>query len=194
MVGFLGILTPIFHELTLSLSGINLWFVLVFLLVHHENWNIKEAAWMTLVFLVGFFVEVAGVKTGLIFGEYYYGETLGIKLFDVPLTMGVNWLLMCYTTVYIVRNINVPKLLQGILAALIMVLMDLVMEPVAMAFGFWQWLDDQVPFRNYMAWFLTASILNTLWFYINEKGINKMAQWVFIYLITFFITMFLAFT
>lgn len=192
-MGFVGILTPQFHELTLSLSGVNLWFVLGFLLFHHKNWNWKESAWMILVFLVGFFVEVAGVKTGMIFGEYYYGQNLGFKLLQVPLTMGVNWFLMCYTTVYMVRNINLPKLVQGLMAALIMVLMDLVMEPVAMAFDFWQWQGDQVPFKNYVAWFAVASVLNTLWFYINEKGVNNKAKWVFIYLILFFISMYLAF-
>ncbi|MFY0672092.1 MAG: carotenoid biosynthesis protein [Bacteroidia bacterium] len=193
IVGFVGILTSQFHEITLGLSSVNLWFVLGFLLLHHKQWNTKEALWMVLVFLVGFFVEVAGVKTGIIFGEYHYGETLGLKIFNVPITMGVNWLLMCYTSVYVIRKIKLPKVVLGLIAALIMVVMDVIMEPVAMAFDFWQWQNNTVPFRNYVAWFVIASILNTIWFTLNQIGLNIMAKWVFIYLITFFITMFLAF-
>ncbi len=46
--------------------------------------------------LVGFGVEVLGVHTGFPFGRYTYGPVLGWKLLEVPLVIGVNWLLLIY--------------------------------------------------------------------------------------------------
>lgn len=188
-VGFVGILSSQFFETTVGLTPINLVFVLFVLLSFHKNWRKGEIAWMLLVFLVGFFIEVIGVKSGVIFGEYWYGKNLGIKLFDVPLAMGINWLLLCYTSVRIVDKVKVNKYVKGFLASIIMVTLDFVMEPVAVAFDFWQWQNGIIPLQNYLAWFITASALNTIWFMISEKGLNNFSKSVFLYLVAFFSVM-----
>jgi putative membrane protein len=51
-------------------------------------------------------LEVVGVKTGLIFGEYKYGSTLGIKLFEVPLIIGFNWVFVILGSISISRLIT----------------------------------------------------------------------------------------
>ena len=49
-------------------------------------------AFFSIAFL-GFIIEVIGVKTGLIFGKYSYGNGLGFKLLDVPIIMDpINFL------------------------------------------------------------------------------------------------------
>ena len=52
---------------------------------HDSSWR-----WAFTMFL-GFAVEVIGVATGLLFGDYSYGTGLGPKVLDVPLLMGVLW-------------------------------------------------------------------------------------------------------
>ena len=47
---------------------------------------------------MGFFVELLGVKTGLIFGNYHYGATFGAKWQDVPYLIGLNWAAMVFYT------------------------------------------------------------------------------------------------
>ncbi len=194
LVGFVGILSKPFHDITLSLTPINLWFVLLILLFFHEKWYKYEALWMLLTFVFGFLIEVIGVKTGAIFGNYYYGKTLGVKLFEVPIAMGVNWLLMSYTSVRLVSKINTSAIFKGILAGAIMVLLDFVMEPVAMKFDFWQWENDQIPLANYLAWFIVGSTLNVLFFKLKNVSLNKMSHWLFLYLALFFTIMRLCFT
>ena len=41
-------------------------------------------------FLVGMLSEIIGVKYGFIFGEYSYGNALGIKFMGVPLIIGIK--------------------------------------------------------------------------------------------------------
>lgn len=47
--------------------------------------------WAAATFVVTFAAEAVGVATGEVFGQYLYGDVLGIKLFGVPLLIGFNW-------------------------------------------------------------------------------------------------------
>jgi len=75
-VGIVGIKTGMFGDV-LSLTPLNLLVSLALLLWNHEKWDGKFIAAIAIVAVAGFFVEVAGVQTGIIFGEYTYGKTLG---------------------------------------------------------------------------------------------------------------------
>ena len=44
-----------------------------------------------LIFAGGFLAELSGVHTGVLFGEYQYGEALGTPLWGIPIVMGMNW-------------------------------------------------------------------------------------------------------
>lgn len=188
-VGFVGILHPEWHQTFIALTPMNLIFLLAVLLVFHSKFYLKEILWMVLVFLVGYGIEVVGVATGLVFGTYAYGESLGPKLFEVPPVMGVNWLLLCYTSVRLVNFNGLPNWVKAALSASLMVLLDIVMEPVAMSFDYWQWQDGAIPLQNYFAWWVVALGLNALWFKIKDKGINNFSPWMFAYLSAFFMTM-----
>jgi putative membrane protein len=37
-----------------------------------------------------------GVHTGILFGNYKYGNALGLKLNDVPILIGINWFIVVY--------------------------------------------------------------------------------------------------
>lgn len=189
LVGFWGILSPEWHERFVSMTPVNLVFMLLVLLLLQETYHRAEVLWMALVFLVGYFIEVLGVSTGVIFGEYSYGEGLGFKLLDVPPTMGINWLLLCYTTVRLVKELRTNKVVKALTASLIMVGLDFVMEPVAIAFDFWSWEGGLIPFQNYVAWLVIAFGLNLIWFSLKTNSVNNFSMWLFTYLIVFFTTM-----
>ena len=98
IVGICGICCTNLEEqkLFLQLTPINLLVTTVYAFVFHKNWNFKFVCSLIFIFLFGFFIEVIGVKTQAVFGTYNYGKTLGFKVFDVPLMMGFNWLLLIY--------------------------------------------------------------------------------------------------
>ena len=50
------------------------------------------------IFLIGMIAEILGVNFGIIFGEYEYLDNLGIKIFGVPIIIGVQWILLTFIT------------------------------------------------------------------------------------------------
>lgn len=189
LVGFVGILNPGTHEYFVSLTPVNLIFLLLVLMVFHQRFFAKEVWWMLLVLLVGYGVEVVGVATGVVFGEYAYGINLGPVVLGAPPVMGVNWLLLCYSSVRLVNINGLSNGLKALMSAALMVLLDIVMEPVAMAFDFWQWHNDAIPVQNYFAWGLVAFLLNLSWYSLKNKSLNNFSPWMFAYLAVFFLTM-----
>lgn len=109
--------------------------------------------WACLTYLLTFAAEAAGVVTGRIFGVYSYGEVLGAKVLGVPLLIGFNWTIVVLGFVSLFMKFIKNRFFVIVLAALGGVLFDWVMEPVAMALGYWGWQNAAIPLRNYLAWF-----------------------------------------
>lgn len=168
-VGIVGISIPSLRELTVSLTPMNLLLTagLFFWGIGRKDFKIFFAAF--LAFILGYIVEVAGVATGVLFGEYNYGSPLGWKLFDVPLMIGVNWFLLSFASLGIAGKVFENKILKVIISATLMVLLDVLIEPVAINLDFWTWAEVDVPFQNYVMWFFAALVINTgvLWFVRN---------------------------
>src|SRR5687767_14454470 len=80
IVGIVGMLVPEVNNLFIFLVPVNILIALGVVLVHHSNWNLKFGLTCLLIYLGGFLIEFLGVKTGVIFGNYKYGDGLGIKL------------------------------------------------------------------------------------------------------------------
>jgi bisanhydrobacterioruberin hydratase len=134
-----------------------------YLIYFHENKrDLKGLLVFAAIFMLGLGIEILGVKTGKIFGSYVYGNSLGIKVFSVPLMIGINWVLLVYTTASLMQNTRLPAILQIVLASLAMTLYDLVIEQVAPAMDMWYFYGDVVPLRNYMAWFTLALVFHAM--------------------------------
>jgi len=118
--------------------------------------SIKIIGILLLIYVITFFVEVAGVETGIIFGNYYYGEVLGLKLLGVPLIIGFNWTLIILGAYVISIRITRNSFLIASISGLIAVVFDYSLEPVAIKLKYWVWEGDIVPARNYLAWFIIA--------------------------------------
>jgi bisanhydrobacterioruberin hydratase len=176
LVGIVGILLPI-HPEFIRLTPLNLLVSLVTVLVFHPQWS-KASVWaLAVLFVIGFFAEVFGVKTGLLFGTYTYGEVLGWKLWDTPLMIGINWMLLGYCCGVTINHLapNWAWWKKGPLAAALMVMLDLFIEPVAIAYNFWEWPGDIVPLQNYIGWYLVSLPLLLLFAYLQGQIRNKVA-------------------
>ena len=57
----------------------------------YKKGELKFLIWCLIVYTVTFSLEVLGTSTGIIFGSYTYGNTLGLKFLGVPLIIGFNW-------------------------------------------------------------------------------------------------------
>ena len=126
----------------------------------------KSVAYIGLLiisFLGGFGIEVAGVHTGVIFGEYAYGPTLGFKLWEVPLAIGLNWAVLIYCTGLFSDQFKVAKPIRALIGAALMVGLDFLIEPVAIQLDFWNWATESIPLQNYIAWFFVSLVLQAIY-------------------------------
>lgn len=118
----------------------------------------KFMIWFITAFLITVIIEIIGVKTGKIFGEYSYGNVLGYKLYDVPLIIGFNWLFVILGAVSISNLLSRNFIAIILLSSLLATLFDYLLEPVAVKLGYWNWAGAVIPFQNYAAWFLITMI------------------------------------
>lgn len=186
-VGMFGILLPIHPDFVL-LTPLNLLVSLGIILAFHPAWNIRFVSSLFFVFLLGFGIEVVGVQTGQIFGEYSYGKTLGFQLFETPLMIGINWLLLVYGTSCIVGRFEKMNLfLRASIAATLMTILDFIIEPVAIKLDFWSWEHIEIPLQNYLAWWGISFVMLLLFLKLNGRIVNKIAEVIFWTLTVFFI-------
>ncbi len=112
-----------------------------------------------ILYLFTFTLEALGVATGMVFGEYYYGDTLGMKVFEVPLVIGFNWVLIIYGLYSAAAKIfSGNGWLNIFIVSAGAVVFDYVMEPAAIGLKYWTWTDGVIPLQNYIAWFIIAFI------------------------------------
>lgn len=160
-VGILGFNLEATHDLFLKMVPGFLALVLILLLIAHDDWSRKFSLWAIAVFLFGIGIEWLGVYSGVIFGNYHYGPTLGWKVDGIPVIIGVNWLILSYITLDIVRRFfqNKNLFIRSAIAAGLMTFMDIAIEPVAIQLEFWYWPNNTVPLLNYIGWFVVSLFL-----------------------------------
>lgn len=140
------------------------------------------------VFFSGLLVEIIGVQTGFPFGSYWYGESLGLKLWGAPLVIGLNWWLLTYCSCNLVQS-SIPgnNLIKSALAAAAMLGLDALIEPLCSTLDFWHWQDSNIPLENYVSWFIIAFVFNYFYFnFFKDQKPNPLASIAFLVQVLFF--------
>ena len=123
----------------------------------------RFALWAAGAYALTFAAEAVGVATGAVFGEYVYGPTLGWKIWDVPVIIAFNWVMVVNGAICIAGRILSLRAAPGrrialpLLAGAIAAAFDWVMEPVAIRLDYWTWAGGSIPLQNYAAWFVLAA-------------------------------------
>lgn len=108
-------------------------------------------------------VEWIGMTTGFPFGRYEYTGVLTPLVAGVPVAIAAAW----YSTLTATRRIALHlaagtaqrRILTATLAGLLTVALDLLLEPFASQVnGYWLWEGGRVPFQNYAAWLVLATL------------------------------------
>lgn len=171
----------------LSLTPVNMLLSLLVLnLVYKPDRRLYAAQGM--VFLFGFFIEVIGVHTGLLFGAYTYMDNLGLKLWETPVVMGINWIVTVCCSASIVFGFRIKSTyINALLASGFMVLMDFFLEPICAKAGFWVWDHGTAPVQNYIAWFVLGLGLQYALFKSKIDLNNPLAYLLYFLQVLFFI-------
>ena len=171
--GLLGLLY-IDKNLFASLTPLNLFISTTLLFVNQTNATRIKFFIVFAIFFVGMIAEILGVQYGLIFGNYEYGNNLGLKLLGVPILIGFNWVVLTVICGSISSKIfKKSKILAVIFGVVLMLIVDLTLEPIAPALDYWEFSGSKAPLQNYIGWGITSLITQTLYqyFYKNKEFI-----------------------
>lgn len=191
IVGFYGLVFSTEKNYYQNLTPLNLIITTICLAIcAKSNYSIVGIKnWISvfiLICVIGFLIEVIGVKSKLIFGEYFYGNKLGPKLIDVPLIIGLNWGLLIFCVVAITHKLYSNLFMRAAVGASLMVLLDILIEPIAFSFNWWGWGDKTIPLQNYFAWWLISFALLITCFKLLKQPENKSGIWIYSMQIIFF--------
>jgi putative membrane protein len=190
-VGIIGHTFSYTREIMLFLTSFTLIvtsFAVFFTFFHRVNKNFFF--WFFLTFVSTFILEVVGVKTGLIFGNYTYGNVLGPHLMDVPVIIGINWALIIIGAILISAKLTKNKILMPLLAGLFAVTFDLVLEPVAIKLNYWNWEGGNIPLQNYIAWFVIGTFSAVMFILLKVRVNDEVPGYYLILQFLFFIALF----
>ncbi len=190
-IGFVGMFFN--KDFFVAATPINLLLMFGLLLYTQQKINFHFILFAIVCFVVGIWVEIIGTSTGILFGKYAYGKTLGLSFKDVPLVIGINWFIIMYCC-----GVTVHKVLERLSAkletmtgapspavqffsvvtdgAMLAVFFDWIMEPAAIKLGYWQWMGDEgIPMYNYICWFVISMALIAVFSLLKFSKQNNFA-------------------
>jgi len=101
------------------------------------------------------------------------------------LMIGVNWFLLVYVTGAACLSIS-NNFIAAIISSLMMVLLDFLIEPVAIKLDFWTWQSDHIPVSNYLGWFAVALLIQLIYRLSTFDKKNSIAIFLLLCLAIFF--------
>ncbi len=192
--GLIGMLVPSTKHLFLAVTPYNLFFCCLLIFLFHQNINQSFIFSCLAIFIAGILLEILGVFSGVIFGKYQYGITLGEKYAGVPLSIGANWLTLTYIFSLFSQNVSQYFMkkkftiaLNSTIAATGMVLLDVLIEQVAIKYDYWSWYNNTIPLRNYLAWWVFGFLFSFFLQKINGFLKNKISNTLLTLQLLFFL-------
>ncbi len=190
------------QEIFASMTPYNLMLMFVILLGNEK----KIASNFVIAFILGsaagFFAEFLGINYGILFGDYTYGDILGIKWFGVPLLISVNWFSIVYCSFVVSgqllksankkfgeRNKQSTSFffLQALCTAVLTTSFDWLMEPVAVQLNFWSWENGDIPLFNYLCWFAVSFLISYSFSSLKISEVNPFSKWLLAVQAAFFL-------
>jgi len=175
-IGLIGLALPFAKPLFLYIVPFHLLLMLAVIVLNHKPMDARFLVFLFAIFPLGFAVEWTGIHTHRLFGDYIYGETLGFKLSGVPLIIGFNWFMLIYSAGVLMQRSRLKSFfLKALTGALLLTLLDVLIEPVAVRFDYWHWANSTIPFKNYASWFVLSFLMLLLFEAFRFKNQSMVA-------------------
>ena len=191
LVHISGLLGMVFYDLDFfaGYTSLNLFLMSIILFANIRLNNKNRIFALLLIFLIGMLSEFIGVNYGLIFGEYIYGNNLGFKLFGVPLLIGLNWVILTVICAniasFLIKNNSILQMI--IVGTSLMLLIDIVMEPIAPKLDLWKFKNLVVPSSNYIGWLIISILTQTIYNTKFKQKEVKLSFNLYTAIFTFFV-------
>lgn len=191
-IGILGHICPPTRQIMLQLTPFTLLLTGVFVLFYSFRHNKSVFAFVALTWAITFLIEVLGVKTGAVFGEYRYGSTLGLQIMDVPLIIGLNWVILIMASCDFIIQHEKRIFIGSFFAGIMTVSLDLFIEPVAIRLDYWHWSSGMPPLKNYAAWFIITFIIALVYQKMKYRSQSAILKHYFLVQLIFFMIIYIA--
>jgi putative membrane protein len=191
-VGLLLFAVPATREMFLLLTPFSLLLVTAAVLILHNPLDTKFIVISSSIVVISYTLEVTGVKTGVIFGQYIYLTALGPKIMGTPIIIGINWLMLTYCSASLTNLLHTrTRTRQNFFTdvtfgAVIMLLYDLLLEQVAPHMNMWVFKKGDAPLANYTTWFIAAFLFHFTYRIAGIKFDNKPAAHLIVIQTLFF--------
>ncbi|WP_271768780.1 carotenoid biosynthesis protein [Aquimarina algiphila] len=182
--GIIGILIG-YEDWFLPLTPLHL-LIYLFLILWDTNFNRTLILALMIPFGIGMITEYLGVNYDLIFGNYEYGKNLGYKICGVPLIIGVNWVILTYSSAAIAQKVHDNLFITSAIGAVLMVGLDTCIEMSAPRFDFWEFEGGVIPLQNYIGWLFTGFVAHVFLQKIIKAFHFKISLHIFIAILVFF--------
>jgi len=123
-------------------------------------------------------IEYIGLVTGWPYGSFIYTGHLGCKILGIlPWTVGLSWTPLVIGSVALVYANTRIKILRIILPVFLLVVFDLLLDPVAVHLGMWSYVYGgiyySVPIQNFVGWIFSGLIGSLMCFVFLDKLSDK---------------------
>jgi putative membrane protein len=152
--------------------------------IQNREW--KKIYFFVIFGIIAYIAEVIGVNSGIIFGDYIYGDILGLKIFGVPLIISLNWMVILMGSISLSELISKNKIAVVMFAIMFTVIFDYIMEPVAIFLKYWKWKNNHVPLTNYITWGMIAFICSFFFKLFNLTIKNSIPAFLFVVQFVYF--------
>lgn len=204
VVGVAGILSPA-HQFFINGTPLIIIAMTVLILFTQNRLDKNFFVFAGLCFIVGIISEIIFISNPYLFGSYQFGKSLGPLIKQVPWVIGLNWFVMIYTVgifthrmyTFVEKKLPpdnlLPKKIQRfsivIDGAFVAVLLDWLMEPVAIKMGYWTWENDEIPVSNYITWYVVSALLLLFFELLPFNKNNRFAVHLLVLQILFFLAL-----
>lgn len=188
----------------IALTPLNLLVSAVLIFYTQEKINLAFILFCIAAFGIGFGTEWIGVNTGILFGDYAYGTVLGPKWGGVPYLIGLQWVIVIYCAGVCMSMLHqrlLPQPQEGevplskwllgasmvVDGALLALLFDWILEPVAISLGYWTWADGDIPWLNYATWWAVSALIMVIFHLLPFRKHNLFALHLLMIQIMFFL-------
>lgn len=136
----------------------------------------KATLIIVLLSLLSVAVEAFAISTGLPYGGFTYSTALGLRVFGlVPWSVAFAYLpILLGATTMASHLARAERRRFALLSALLVVSVDLVVDPAAVSMGLWMWPKGGayfgVPPINFLGWAITGYLYSNIFYFAARES------------------------
>lgn len=158
-----------------------------FLILRRENKNKRLLEILILAFAYGLLLEIINTRLS---GSYSYSKDFIFQAYGIPFAIAAGWAIVYYASGQIAKYYGLEWYRSPFFMALLAVVFDMMLDPVAVRLGFWSWkipLNQEwfgVPYDNLIGWMAVvwtfAYLVNLSERQIFKEKISKLMKYVIV--------------